>query len=72
MENKQTSIDWLFENLKSHFEHDGDLLESVEFSFQHAKAMYYQEILKAFNEGGKRVEEMVIKIANEQINNINK
>ena len=36
---KQTAVEWLYNNLKSHFEHDGDLLESVQMSMQHAKEM---------------------------------
>ena len=36
---KQTAVEWLFHNLKSHFEHDGDLLEAVQMSFQYAKEM---------------------------------
>ena len=36
---KQTAVEWLYDNLKSHFEHDGDLLEVVQFSFEQAKEM---------------------------------
>ena len=36
---KQSSIEWIYNNLKSHFEHDGDLLEAVKMSFEQAKAM---------------------------------
>jgi hypothetical protein len=31
---KQSSIEWIYNNLKSHFEHDGDLLEAVKMSFE--------------------------------------
>jgi len=34
-----TAVEWLFLNLKSHFEHDGDLLEAVQMSYQQAKEM---------------------------------
>jgi len=34
-----TAAEWLYNNLKSHFEHDGDLLEVVQFSFEQAKEM---------------------------------
>jgi len=44
---KQSSIDWLYNNLKSHFEHDGDLLEAVKMSFEQAKAMHKEEIMEA-------------------------
>ena len=48
---KQSSIEWLYDNLKSHFEHDGDLLEAVKMSFEQAKAMHKEEHLKTFNQG---------------------
>ena len=41
---KQSSIDWLYNNLKSHFEHDGDLLEAVQMSFKQGKAMHKEEM----------------------------
>ena len=48
---KQSSIEWLYNNLKSHFEHDGDLLEAVKMSFEQAKAMHKEEIENAYREG---------------------
>jgi hypothetical protein len=36
---QQSAVEWLYNNLKSHFEHDGDLLEVVQFSFEQAKEM---------------------------------
>ena len=36
---KQTAVEWLYNNLKSHFEHNGDLLEVVQMSFEQAKEM---------------------------------
>jgi hypothetical protein len=33
----KTVVEWLYDNLKSHFEHDGDLLEVVQMSFNIAK-----------------------------------
>jgi hypothetical protein len=44
---KQSSIEWIYNNLKSHFEHDGDLLEAVKMSFEQAKAMHKDEIENA-------------------------
>ncbi len=32
-----TAVEWLFDKMKSHFEHDGDLLESVTFAYEIAK-----------------------------------
>jgi len=52
---KQSSIEWLYNNLKSHFEHDGDLLEAVKMSFEQAKAMHKDEIENAYWDGGQWV-----------------
>ena len=52
---KHSSIDWLYNNLKSHFEHDGDLLEAVKMSFEQAKAMHKDEIENAYWDGGQWV-----------------
>jgi hypothetical protein len=46
MENKQTAINWLYDNLKSHFEHDGDLLEGVQYSFEQAKEIYEKQMIE--------------------------
>lgn len=35
---KQTAVDWFFDKIKSHFEHDGDLLEVLTFTMAIAKA----------------------------------
>jgi len=48
MEKQQTATEWLYDNLKSHFEHDGDLLEGVQYSFEQAKAMEKQQIIDAW------------------------
>lgn len=48
---KQSSIEWIYNNLKSHFEHDGDLLEAVKMSFEQAKAIHKEEIENAFSSG---------------------
>lgn len=50
---KQSSINWLYDNLKSHFEHDGDLLEAVQMSFKQAKEMHKEEIENAYWDGGQ-------------------
>jgi len=46
MKKQQTAIDWLYENLKSHFEHDGDLLETVQYSFNQAKEMQEKQMIE--------------------------
>ena len=33
----ETALDWFFDKIKSHFEHDGDLFESVCFTYAIAK-----------------------------------
>jgi hypothetical protein len=48
---KQTALEWFFDNLKSHFEHDGDLLEGVKMSFEQAKEMEKEQIMDAYNIG---------------------
>jgi hypothetical protein len=48
---KQTALDWFFDNLKSHFEHDGDLLEGVKMSFELAKEIEKQQIIDAYKSG---------------------
>ena len=42
---KQTAVEWLYNNLKSLFEHDGDLLEVVQMSFEQAKEMEKEQII---------------------------
>jgi hypothetical protein len=44
---KQTALQWLYKNLKSHFEHDGDLLEAVQISFNIAKEKEMKQIMDA-------------------------
>ena len=48
---QKTAVEWLYNNLKSHFEHDGDLLEVVQMSFEQAKEMEKEQIIEAFDEG---------------------
>jgi hypothetical protein len=57
---KQSSIDWIYNNLKSHFEHDGDLLEAVNMSFEQAKAMHKEEIENAVKQGWDYNEEGLV------------
>ena len=41
---KQTAVEWLYNNLKSHFERNGDLLEVVQMSFERAKGMEKEQM----------------------------
>jgi hemerythrin len=50
---KETALDWFFDNIKSHFEHDGDLMESVTFAYAIAK-----------DKERKQIEDIVLKINN--------
>ena len=36
---KQTAVEWFYDKIKSHFEHDGDLLETLTFTMAIAKKM---------------------------------
>lgn len=52
---QKTAVDWLVNNLKSHFEHDGDLLEVVHFSFNQAKEMEKEQIIEAYCNGDDNI-----------------
>jgi hypothetical protein len=49
MKHKQTAVEWLYNNLKSHFEHNGDLLEVVQMSFEQAKAQEKEQKHKSID-----------------------
>jgi hypothetical protein len=52
MENKeQTAIDWFFDKIKSHFEHDGDLYESLVITYSIAKIKERNHIIDAYDNG---------------------
>ena len=58
MENKkQTAVEWYWDKIKSHFEHDGDLFETATFTFAIAKEKEKQQIIDTaryyFHEHGK-------------------
>jgi hypothetical protein len=46
-----TAVEWLYNNLKSYFEHDGDLLEVVQFSFEQSKAQEKEQIMNSWVSG---------------------
>jgi len=48
---QQTAVEWLYNNLKSLFEHDGDLLEVVQMSFEQAKEMEKEQIKDGYDDG---------------------
>jgi hypothetical protein len=43
--NKQTAVDWYFDKMKSHFEHDGDLYEVACMTYQLAKEKEKEQLL---------------------------
>ena len=45
---KETALDWYFDKIKSHFEHDGDLFESACFTFAIAKQKEKEQIIDAY------------------------
>jgi len=47
MEKKQTAVDWYFDKIKSHFEHDGDLFETACFTYAIAKQKEKEQIIEA-------------------------
>jgi hemerythrin len=50
---KQTAVEWFYDKIKSHFEHDGDLLETLTFTMAIAKKMEREQIIESFMEGTK-------------------
>jgi hypothetical protein len=64
MENKQTPIDWLMEQ---YYDSEGKLTRQ---NFDEAQQMYYSDIQDTFNDGCNRTQEMVIKMANKQMNEL--
>ena len=51
MSKKQTSVDWLCDKIKIHFEHDGDLLESFKIITSIAKQKERMQIEEAHQNG---------------------
>jgi 1,2-phenylacetyl-CoA epoxidase catalytic subunit len=46
---KQTAVDWFFDKMKSHFEHDGDLFETVCMTYAISKAMEKEQMIQFTN-----------------------
>jgi hypothetical protein len=51
MGDKITAVEWLYNNLKSHFEYDGDLLEVIQYSFEQAKQMEMEQRVESYKNG---------------------
>ena len=52
--NNMTAVDWYFDKIKSHFEHDGELFESAVWTYEQAKQMEKEQIIKADLAGVER------------------
>lgn len=48
---KQTAVDWYFDKIKSHFEHDGDLFETACFTYALAKQKEKEQIIETWKHG---------------------
>ena len=48
---QKTAVDWLFNNIKSHFEHDGDLLETLTYTIAIAKQKEKEQMITAWMDG---------------------
>jgi hypothetical protein len=48
---KQTAVEWFFNKMKSHFEHDGDLFETVCMTYAIAKAKEKEQLENAISNG---------------------
>jgi hypothetical protein len=48
---KQTAVEWFFDKMKSHFEHDGDLFETACMTYAIAKAKEREQIIDALDVG---------------------
>ena len=46
---KQTALDWYWDKIKSHFEHDGDLFETATFTLAIAKQKEREQIINAWH-----------------------
>ena len=44
-----TAVEWYFDKIKSHFEHDGDLFETACFTYAIAKEKEKEQIIKAID-----------------------
>ena len=64
---QQTAVEWLYDNLKSHFEHNAELLEVVRMSFIQAKSMEKHQMCNHFSEGYMWCNSPSLKLINGEI-----
>ena len=48
---QKTAVDWLFDKIKSHFEHDGDLFETLTYTIAIAKQKEKEQVITAWMDG---------------------
>lgn len=53
---QQTALDWYWDKIKSHFEHDGDLLETATFTYAIAKQKEKEQIINAWDLGRRDID----------------
>jgi hypothetical protein len=54
---KQTAVEWYFEKIKSHFEHDGDLFETACMTYAIAKQKEREEMMKTWTKAIDQTQE---------------
>jgi len=54
MENNKTAVEWYFDKIKSHFEHDGDLFEVACMTYAIAKQKEKDQLIYAVTKENKR------------------
>ena len=54
----KTAVEWFYDKIKSHFEHDGDLLETLIFTTSIAKEIEKQQIVEAYIDAMPRIEDI--------------
>ena len=50
---EDSAIDWFYDKIRSHFEHDGDLLEVLGYTRYHAQEKFKLQILDAYQQAEK-------------------
>jgi len=46
--NNITAVEWFFDKIKSHFEHNGELMESIIWTYEQSKEMEKEQITDAY------------------------
>ena len=54
---KQTAVEWYFDKIKSHFEHDGDLYEVACMTYELAKERENEQMMKTWTKAIDQTQE---------------